>query len=396
MRVDAILVPPDLPPDRLARLLDEQRVAATVHGADDVRAHAGPRTPIRASAAHPSAAHRSGVRPPRWGGVVVLTSGTTGAPRGVSHRLPGRTLAAAVGTHLDLVPMRRGEAIVVVPPLHHGYGLCYLAAGLGLGAVVVVPDRADPRGILDAVLDSGATVLVALPIHLRRIVDLPPEVLAGYAARLPGSLRTVVTGSAPLPSCVLDRARDLFGDRVLDLYGSTEAGWASVATPADLRAAPGTVGRPPRGVGVRIVGASGRVLPPGAVGAVQVRGWRARGAWVATGDVGHRDVEGRLFLDGRADEMIVSGGENVYPGPTLAALRAHPGVADALLCPVPDDEFGTRWRAAVRARPGTTLTEDELRGWVRPRLARAEVPRDIEIVTEMPRGATGKPVRAPG
>jgi acyl-CoA synthetase (AMP-forming)/AMP-acid ligase II len=314
----------------------------------------------------------------------------------VTRPLPVRTLAGAVGTHLRLVPLRPGEPLVVVPPLHHGYGLSYAAAGLALGSPVVLAERFAPEQVLQAVLDSGAVLLVALPVHLRRIVDLPPEVLARYAPRLPGPLRAVVSGAAPLPPSLLDRVRDLFGDRVFDLYGSTEAGWATVATPADLRAAPGTVGRPPQGVRVRVVDGTGRVVPPGAVGAVEVRGWSADGAWAATGDLGHLDVAGRLFLDGRSDEMIVSGGENVYPGPVLAALRDHPDVDDVLLAAVPDEQFGTRWRATVCARPGADLGAAQLRDWLRGRVTRAETPRDIEVVTSMPRGATGKPIRRSG
>jgi acyl-CoA synthetase (AMP-forming)/AMP-acid ligase II len=147
-------------------------------------------------------------------------------------------------------------------------------------------------------------------------------------------------------------------------------------------------------VQVRIVAADGRVLPPGvpgAVGEVQVRGWRADGAWARTGDLGRLDATGRLFLAGRLDEMIVSGGENVYPGPLLATLRSHPAVDDALLTAVPDEEYGHRWKATICLLPGAAVTEGELRGWLRGRVTRAETPRDVEVVTALPRGITGKP-----
>jgi acyl-CoA synthetase (AMP-forming)/AMP-acid ligase II len=177
------------------------------------------------------------------------------------------------------------------------------------------------------------------------------------------------------------------------MYATTEAGWAAMATPADLRAAPGTVGRAPRGVRVRVVDADGASLPPGRIGGIEVRGWHPDGAWLPTGDLGHVDLAGRLFVDGRLDDMIVSGGENVYAGPVAAVVTSHPAVADALLEPVPDEEFGRRLRATVELHPGHRLTADELRGWLAERLPRAERPRDITIVTELPRTATGKPLR---
>jgi acyl-CoA synthetase (AMP-forming)/AMP-acid ligase II len=131
-------------------------------------------------------------------------------------------------------------------------------------------------------------------------------------------------------------------------------------------------------------------LPPGEIGEVYVEGWRP--GRTATGDRGHLDPVGRLFLHGRMDDMIVSGGENVYPAPVAAALTGHPDVEDAVLAPVPDDEFGQRLCAWVQVRPGATVTAAQLRDWLRERLSRAEQPRDILLVDHLPRTATGKPV----
>jgi acyl-CoA synthetase (AMP-forming)/AMP-acid ligase II len=320
--------------------------------------------------------------------MFVLTSGTTGVPRSVSRPLPLGMLLGPVSTHLALTPVRRGEPIVVAAPPHHGYGLTYLAAGLVLGAPVVLVPGGDPDRILSALAEHRAGLLFALPIQLRRICDLP-------ASRYPAldSLRAVVSGAAPLTADLCERLRDRFGDRTFNMYATTEAGWAAMATPADLRAAPGTVGRAPRGVRVRVVEPDGTPLPPCRIGEIQIRGWHPDGQWLGTGDLGHVDLAGRLFVDGRLDDMIVSGGENVYAGPVAAIVTSHPDVADALVEPVADAEFGQRLRATVEVHPGRSLTADQLRTWLETRLSPAERPREITVVPALRRTATGKPVR---
>ncbi|MGW3810002.1 class I adenylate-forming enzyme family protein [Micromonospora sp. NPDC005113] len=266
--------------------------------------------------------------------------------------------------------------------------MTYLSAGLTLGSPVVLVSGRDPQDILDAVEEHRARLLVALPIQLRRMCDLP------VTDRPPlRHLRAVISGAAPLPAELGERLRGLFGDRVFNMYATTEAGWAAMATPTDLRAAPGTVGRSPRGVRLRVVDGAGAPLPPGHVGEVQVSGWQPGRVWLATGDLGHLDLVGRLLLDGRIDDMIVSGGQNVYPAPVAAVITSHPDVADAVLRPVPDVGFGQRLLATVEVHTDRTLTEASLREWLRHRLTRAELPRDIVIVTTLPRSATGKPTR---
>ncbi|MFC7531741.1 SDR family NAD(P)-dependent oxidoreductase [Actinoplanes sp. GCM10030250] len=394
--VDVVLLPPDLPRDRTAEVLRREGAAGLVHepggGIGDLPSMSWPELLAGHGGGKPAVS--------RAGRVSVLTSGTTGVPRSVSRPFPLRMLLGPVTAHLRLTPVRPGEAIVVATPPDHGYGLTYLSAGLALGAPVVLVPGGDPERILNAVADHRAGLLFALPIQLRRMCDLP---------RWPAldSLRCVVSGAAPLTADLCERLRERLGDRVFNMYGTTEAGWAAMATPADLRAAPGTVGRAPRGVGIRVVEPDdttlppgrttlppGRTtLPPGRIGEIQVRGWHPGGRWFATGDLGHVDLAGRLFVDGRLDDMIVSGGENVYPGPVAAIVTSHPDVADALLEPVADAEFGQRLRATVEVRPGRSLTAAQLGEWLGTRLSRAERPREIVVVAELRRTATGKPLR---
>ncbi|WP_197725369.1 SDR family NAD(P)-dependent oxidoreductase [Actinoplanes sp. OR16] len=362
---DVILLPPDMPGERTAEVLRRERISAVVGEQEIGALLAGD-------------ARRTGRA--RHGRVHVLTSGTTGVPRSVSRPLPIGMLLGPVTTHLRMTPVRRGEPIVVATPPHHGYGLTYLSAGLVLGAPVVLTPAGDPRRILDAVAEHRAGLLFALPIQLRRMCDLPswPSV---------DSLRAVVSGAAPLSPSLGERLRERFGDRVFNMYATTEAGWAAMAGPADLRAAPGTVGRAPRGVRVRVDAGFGRI------GEIQVRGWHPDGRWLGTGDLGHLDAAGRLFVDGRLDDMIVSGGENVYLGPVAAVLTEHPSVSDVLVEAVADEEFGELIRATVEIRRDSSLTVPELREWLAPRLSRAERPREIELVEELRRTATGKVMR---
>lgn len=381
---DAVLLPPDLPPPRRPQVLAAAGVDVVLGPGPDGAAQAEGRADDRPRP--PRARRRVPV-------VVPLTSGTTGTPKAVPRRVPLRVLVGPLTTHLGRIPMRAGDPVVVAAPLHHGYGLVYLVAALALGCPVVVADRLDPAALLDTVVRSRARVVIALPIHVRRMADAVRAADGSVPRQDVPHLRAVVSGAARLTAATLADGRALFGERVFNLFGTTEAAWATLATPADLRAAPDTVGRPPRGVRVEIVDDAGRPLPRGTVGRVVVTGWDPDGRAVPTGDLGRVDVTGRLFLAGRDDEIVVSGGENVHPGPVLAAVEAHPAVAEAVVRPVPDEAFGTRLAVVACRRPGAGLSADELREWLRPRLSRAETPRDVEVVDDVPRTATGKPRR---
>jgi fatty-acyl-CoA synthase len=211
-----------------------------------------------------------------------------------------------------------------------------------------------------------------------------------------------VSGSA-LPGPISQRWMDLFGDNLYNLYGSTEVAWATIATPKDLRAAPGTAGRPPRGTVVRLYDEGGEpVTEPGATGRIfvgnelQMEGYTGGGGkdvidgLMSSGDVGHFDDDGRLFIDGRDDDMIVSGGENVFPSEVEELLQGHDAVEEVAVIGVDDDEMGQRLKAVVVVRRGAELTEREVKDHVKANLAGYKVPREVEFIDELPRNATGK------
>ena len=339
--------------------------------------------------------------PARPGGLVLLTSGTTGRPRGTPRDRMSPLQSAQL---LDRVPLSRGGTTVLGTPLFHGTGLGQVVIAMTLGRTVVLRRRFDPEATLAAVATHRADALVVVPTMLGRIVDLDPAVRARYDT---SSLRIVVSGGSALSPDLCRRTAEAFGDVLHNVYGSTEVANASVATPAELRRAPGTVGRPPVGCRVALYDERRRpVTTPGVPGAIfaatglAFTGYTDGGrkevvdGLVHTGDVGHLDAGGLLFVDGRDDEMIVSGGENVFPAEVEQLLAGRADVLDAAVVGVPDPDFGQRLRAYVVPAPGASPDPAELRAYVKAGLARYKVPRDVVFVAGLPRNATGKLVRA--
>jgi acyl-CoA synthetase (AMP-forming)/AMP-acid ligase II len=338
------------------------------------------------------------MRPPP-GRTVVLTSGTTGPPKGARRPAPhSLTPVAAV---LSAIPLRAGEPVLIAAPLLHTWGNAALQLALLHGAPIVLMRRFDPAALLRIVEEQRCDAVFAVPVMLQRLLDLPADELDGAWERH-GPRVVAVSGSA-LPTAVAGAFMERFGDVLYNLYGSTEVSWVSIAGPADLRAAPGTAGRAPASTRLVVLDAEDRPVPAGTEGRIFVgndmpfEGYSREGAEVetiggllATGDVGMLDEDGRLHLTGRADDMIVSGGENVHPGPVEDLLDARAEVREAAVTGVDDEEYGQRLAAFVVLVEGADVTADDVRGWVRESLNRFAVPRDVTFVDSLPRNATGK------
>jgi fatty-acyl-CoA synthase len=329
---------------------------------------------------------------------IILTSGTTGTPKGAQRGQPDSL--SPLAAMFSRIPLKAGEKTVIAAPLFHSWGFAHFMLGLSLNSTYVLQRKFDPEATLKAVADNGATALVVVPVMMQRILQLPEETLDKY--KLP-SLRVVAASGSALPGPLAERWMDRFGDNLYNLYGSTEVAWATIATPEDLRAAPGTAGRPPRGTVVKIVDLEGKgEVPRGESGRVFVgnemafEGYTGGGGkdvyegLLSSGDVGHFDDEGRLFIDGRDDEMIVSGGENVFPREVEDLLSHHDGIKEAAVIGVDDEEFGQRLKAFVVPAEHDSLDEDEIKAYVKKNLARYKVPREIEFLDSLPRNATGK------
>jgi acyl-CoA synthetase (AMP-forming)/AMP-acid ligase II len=328
---------------------------------------------------------------------VILTSGTTGTPKGAQRAQPD-TLSPLAAL-FSRIPLHSREKTMIAAPMFHSWGFAHFVLGLALNSTYVLRRKFDPEETLRATEESGATALIVVPVMMQRIMELPKETLDKYS--LPGLRVTGASGSV-LPGELAIKWMDRFGDNVYNLYGSTEVAWATIATPADLRAAPGTAGKPPRGTVVRIVDEDGNDVETGRTGRVFVGNEMAfegytggggkdeLGGLLSSGDVGHFDQEGRLFIDGRDDEMIVSGGENVFPREVEDLLADHDNVKEVAVIGVDDEQFGQRLKAFVVLRDGEALSEDDVKGYVKSNLARYKVPREVEFLDSLPRNATGK------
>jgi acyl-CoA synthetase (AMP-forming)/AMP-acid ligase II/NAD(P)-dependent dehydrogenase (short-subunit alcohol dehydrogenase family) len=342
--------------------------------------------------------------PPAPGRTIMLTSGTTGTPKGATRTVRARALAAlALPGFLELARFkptpRSGTAIVVCPPLFHLYGQIGLFAGFGLGSPIAIRRRFDAEATLEQIERHRAETLLAVPTMLKRAMDLPEAARRRHDT---SSLRMIVSGAAPLSPELATAIMDEFGDILYNGYASTEVGPGTLATPADLRAAPGTVGRPAAGVKLKILDEEGLEVPTGQTGRIFISnpilfdGYTGGGSkqvldgFMSSGDVGHVDRQGRLFIDGRDDDMILSGGENVFPQEVEETLASHEAVADAAAFGVPDEDFGQRLAAFAVLKPGASVTGEELQNYVRERLARYKVPREIAFVERLPRTSTGK------
>src|SRR5918996_3928203 len=335
--------------------------------------------------------------PAEHGRYIILTSGTTGTPRGAQRSQPEGL--GALAALLSKIPRRTEQTTVIAAPLFHSWGFLHFILSRPTAATMVLRPKFDPEDTLRAVAEHRADALVVVPVMMQRILELDAEVRRRYDL---SSLRVTAASGSALPGELATRWMDEFGDNLYNLYGSTEVAWATIATPEDMRAAPGTAGRPPRGTVIRIVDEDGNDLDTGETGRIFIGnqmafegytgggGKEALGELLSSGDVGHFDEDGRLFVDGRDDEMIVSGGENVFPREVEDLLSDFDGVADVAAIGVDDEKFGQRLRAFVVMEQGTEVSEEDLKSHVKANLAGFKVPREVVFVEELPRNATGK------
>ncbi|MFJ9787176.1 acyl-CoA synthetase [Amycolatopsis sp. NPDC101161] len=338
--------------------------------------------------------------PAKPGGFVLLTSGTTGTPKGAPRP---HTSALASAQFLDRIPLRSNEATYMGAPLFHGTGLSQFILSFALGSKVVMRRKFTPEEALRGVAEHKCTALVLVPTMLQRIVDLPKDVREKYDT---SSLRIIFVAGSALSPDLGNRANEAFGPVVHNLYGSTEVAVATVATPEDWAKAPGTVGRAPVGCKVALYDEKGRkITEPHVTGRVFVGSGLSFGGYtdgrhkeiidglLSSGDVGHFDDDGLLFIDGRDDEMIVSGGENVFPIEVENLLVEREDVLEAAVIGIEDPEFGQRLKAFIVRTEDSKLDVDGVREYVKANLARYKVPRDVEFLDELPRNATGKVLR---
>jgi fatty-acyl-CoA synthase len=334
--------------------------------------------------------------PGRHSRIIILTSGTTGTPKGAPRNEAGIDAAISL---LSRMPLKYGWRVHIAAPLFHTWGFAHLMLSLLLGHTIVLRRRFDPEATLDVVDDQRCDGMVVIPVMLQRMLGLPDEKLDAHSL---ATVKVVAASGSALPGDLALSWMDRFGDNLYNTYGSTEVAYATIATPEDMRREPTTAGRPPWATVVKILDDQGRELPQGESGRIFVgnsllfEGYTGGGqkdmidGLMSSGDVGRFDEHGLLYVEGRDDEMIVSGGENVFPKEVEDTLARHDAVVEVAALGVDDDDFGQRLRAFVVLRDGASASEEELKAHVKDNLARFKVPREIVVLDELPRNATGK------
>ncbi|MGV0743734.1 long-chain-fatty-acid--CoA ligase FadD2 [Mycolicibacterium sp. XJ870] len=329
--------------------------------------------------------------------IIILTSGTTGTPKGANRSTPPSL--APVGGVLSHVPFKAGEVTSLPSPMFHALGFLHGTIAMMLGSTLVLRRRFKPATVLDDIEKYKVTAMVVVPVMLSRILDYLDQ-----ATPKPNlsSLRIVFVSGSQLGAELATRALKDLGPIIYNLYGSTEIAFASIARPRDLSINPATVGPVVKGVRVKILDDDGNEVPQGEVGRIFVgntfpfQGYTGGGGkqiidgLLSSGDVGYFDQHGLLYVSGRDDEMIVSGGENVFPAEVEDLISGHPDVVEATALGVEDKEWGHRLRAFVVKSEGASVDEDAIKSYVKEHLARYKVPREVVFLDELPRNPTGK------
>ena len=333
--------------------------------------------------------------PDRVARTIILTSGTTGTPKGAARKTPGGF--GPLISIIDRIPLHAHDRVLISAPLFHTWGYAAMQLTIAMRGTIVLQRRFDAEAARAALEEHQPEAMFAVPVMLQRMMELPSD----PSARNRRKLRVVATSGSAYPSGFTTQFMDEYGDVLYNLYGSTEASWVCIATPKDMRRDPDTAGTPPLGTAVRILDADGREVPKGETGRIfcgnemifegYTNGQNKEflDGLVSTGDMGY-ERDGLFFVAGRDDDMVISGGENVYPMEVESLLVQHPAVREASVVGIPDPEFGQRLAAFVALVPGEELTADEVKDLVRANRARHCVPREVVFLDELPRNATGK------
>ncbi|MGE5695343.1 MAG: long-chain-fatty-acid--CoA ligase FadD2 [Candidatus Sericytochromatia bacterium] len=336
-------------------------------------------------------------KPSKHASLVILTSGTTGTPKGATRHTP--PTLAPIGGVLSHVPFKAGEVTSLPSPMFHALGYLHATIAMALGSTLVMRRKFRPLTVVEDIEKYRATALVVVPVMLSRILDALDKADRSYDL---SSLRIVFVSGSQLGAELATRATKRLGPVIYNLYGSTEVAFATIARPQDLDVNPATVGPVVKGAKVKILDEHGHEVPQEEVGRIFVgntmpfEGYTGGGGkqiidgLLSSGDMGYFDHNGLLYVTGRDDEMIVSGGENVFPAEVEDLLSGHPEVVEATALGVDDPEWGARLRAFVVKQEGSSVDEDTIKLYVREHLARYKVPREVIFLDELPRNPTGK------
>jgi fatty-acyl-CoA synthase len=390
------LVNPEMSADQILAL--EERLRFDFYIYDEQLAHAfeSPSFRNRAIPAyHPtdnsidrmsSKARLTKVRLPKLsaGNIVVMTGGTTGQPKAASRRPSVLTFLPPFIALLTQLHIDKYRSLYVATPIYHGFGLATLFMGVILGAEMYFMRRFNAGEACSLIARNKIEVVTLVPLMLQRMLKHDVGSLA--------TLQCVITGGALLSPALARESLLRLGPKLFNLYGTSEAGVAIMATPDVISAKPESIGKPIQGVRARIMNDTEQSAREKTIGRLYIRSaWTTnRTNWIETGDLAYRDAEGDIFLCGRVDDMIVSGGENVYPIELENVIAQHPDVDSVAVVGIPDEEFGQRLKAVVVKKRDVTLDQSTLHDWLKLRVARYQMPAVIDFRDELPFTSLGK------
>ncbi len=322
----------------------------------------------------------------RKGEIVVLTGGTTGKHKTAKRKASIKDYANPFFALLSELDLYKFNSIFIAPPIYHGFGLSSLIVAFLLGSEVFISEKFDAKKSLELIFMNQIEVVCVVPLMLQRMLDFDVSKMK--------SLKRIISGGAPLSVPLIRKTLKEFGRVLYNLYGTSEAGFSVLATPEVLEKYPLSVGKPIRGVNLQILDSNKKILSVNKIGEICIKtSWsmnNKKEKWVNTGDLGFLDDFGNLFLTGRADEMIVSGGENVYPVVLENVLLEHEYIKEVAVVAIDDKEFGQRLKAFIVFVNDKKISESEIMDWLKGRVARFEMPAQIRIVEELKYTNIGK------
>lgn len=319
------------------------------------------------------------------GEIIVLTGGTTGLPKVAKRKASVLNFLNPFFALLTKLDLDEYKSVYIATPAYHGFGISAIIIAIILGMKMFFLARFDAEKACELIEKNKIETITVVPLMLQRMLHFDWRKLQ--------SLQRIISGGAALNPALAEETFEKLGDKLFNLYGTSEAGFSVIATPEELRKKPETIGRKIAGVDLKVFDENEREVAAGTIGKICIRSaWAIKSgkSWIETGDLGFQDENGFLFLRGRNDEMIVSGGENVYPIELENILVKHADIQQVAVIGISDNEFGQRLKAFIVSKPETKPTETEIRNWLETRVARFQMPKQIEFLDELPQTAIGK------